>query len=73
MRISRLVLSGAALGTIIGTAWAPFFAALAIPGTAVEDQPGHLPRVAGVPVNLLPATLVPAISGLGYALHRRGQ
>jgi hypothetical protein len=53
--------------------WAPFFLALATPGTAVEDQPGHLPRVAGVPLNLVPATLIPAISALGYALHRRGR
>jgi hypothetical protein len=53
-------------------AWAPFFAALATPGTAVEDHPGHLPRVAGVPLNLVPATLVPAGAGLGYLLHRRG-
>jgi hypothetical protein len=28
--------------------------------------------VAGVPVNLVPATLVPAVSALGYLLHRRG-
>jgi hypothetical protein len=53
-------------------AWAPFFAALATPGTAVEDEPGHLPRVAGVPLNLVPATLVPAVAALGYLLHRRG-
>jgi hypothetical protein len=52
--------------------WVPFFLALATPGTAVEDQPGHLPRIAGVPANLVPATLIPAVSGLGYALHRRG-
>ncbi len=136
MRISRLMLSGAAIGTIVGTgradlnhthvfnstwppharfhsaagwgtvagsqllalwllwrpgqrtadsdlavktaavlpmiSWAPFFVALAVPGTAVEDEPGHLPRIAGVPANLVPATLVPAISALGYVLHRRG-
>ena len=136
MRISRLLLSGAALGTIVGTgradlnrthvfnpnwppharfhaaagwttiagsqllalwlvwrpgerhaerdlavriaallpaiAWLPFFPALVTPGTAVEDEPGHLPRVAGVPANLVPAALVPAIAGLGYLLHRRG-
>jgi hypothetical protein len=54
-------------------AWAPFFLALATPGTAVEDEPGHLPRVVGVPANLVPATLIPAISGLGYALHRHGR
>jgi len=40
---------------------------------AVEDQPGHLPRVAGVPANLVPATLIPAISALAYALHRSGR
>ena len=53
--------------------WAPFFLALSTPGTAVEDQPRDLPRVAGVPLNLVPATLIPAISALGYALHRRGR
>ena len=53
-------------------AWLPFFGALAVPGTAVEDEPGHLPRIAGVPINLVSASLIPAISALGYALHRRG-
>jgi len=53
-------------------AWAPFFFALATPGAAVEDEPGHLPRVAGVPANLVPAALIPAISALGYVLHRHG-
>ena len=62
--------TAALLATI---AWAPFFFALATPGTEVEDLPGHLPRVAGVPANLVPATLIPAISALGYALHRRGR
>ncbi len=134
MRISRLVLSGAAIGTIVGTAgadinrshifnpawppharfhnaaswgtiaglqlfvlwllwrpgqdashsdaamttaavlpviaWLPFFFAVALPGTAVEDEPGHLPRIVGVPANLVPAVLVPALSALGYILHR---
>lgn len=54
-------------------AWAPFFFALVLPGTAVEDEPGHLPRIAGVPANLVPATLIPALSAFGYVLHRRGQ
>lgn len=53
-------------------AWLPFFGALAVPGTAVEDEPEHLPRIAGVPINLVAATVIPAISALGYALHRRG-
>lgn len=137
MKISRLILSGAAIGTIIGTgqadlnathvfnpawppharfhnvtgwgtvtgsqllalwllwrpgqhdrdrdtavttaalltavAWVPFFPALAISGTAVEDEPGHLPRVAGVPRNLISAALIPAGCALGYLLHRRGR
>lgn len=136
MRISRLILTGAAIGTVVGTgradlnathvfnpkwapharfhsaagwgtvassqllalwllwrpgqqtdhrdlavataallppiSWVPFFFALGIRGTAVEDEPGHLPRVVGVPLNLVPATLIPAISALGYAMHRRG-
>jgi hypothetical protein len=53
-------------------AWATFFLAVATPGTKVEDEPGHLPRIVGVPANLVPATLIPALSGLGYLLHRRG-
>ncbi len=53
--------------------WAPFFFAFFTPGTAVEDEPGHLRRFAGVPANLVPATLIPAMSALGYALHRRGR
>ena len=65
----RAVATAALLPVI---SWAPFFAAAAIPGTAVEDEPGHLPRVAGVPLNLVPATLVPALCAAGYALHRRG-
>ncbi|MBO0730975.1 MAG: hypothetical protein J2P57_17095 [Acidimicrobiaceae bacterium] len=53
-------------------AWAPFFVAVATPGAAVEDEPGELPRVIGIPLNLIPATLIPAISGAAYWLHRRG-
>src|ERR1700739_2462263 len=137
MRISRLILSGAAIGTIIGTgradlnathafnpvwppharflnatgwgtitgtqllalwllwrpgqqardhdaavttaallstiAWVPFFPALAIPEAASEDEPGPLPRIAGVPLNLVPAALIPASCALSYLLHRRGR
>src|SRR5215467_11751468 len=47
-------------------AWIPFFFAFPLPGTAVEDEPAHLRRIVGVPVNLLPAALVPALSALGY-------
>lgn len=52
--------------------WAPFFFAVSIRGTGVEDEPGHLRRIAGIPANLLPAALIPALCGLGYAFHRRG-
>jgi hypothetical protein len=54
-------------------AWLPFFPALAISGGDVEDEPGHLPRVAGVSANLVPAALIPASCALGYLLHRRGR
>lgn len=137
MRISRLILSGASIGTILGTgladlntthifnpawppharfhnatgwgtvvgsqllalwllwrpgqeahdrdlavttaallpavAWVPFFPALAVSGADVEDEPAHLRRVAGVPLNLLPAGLVPASCAVGYLLHRYGR
>jgi hypothetical protein len=48
----------------------PFFPGVAISGADIEDEPGHLPRVAGVPV---PAALIPASCALGYLLHRHGR
>jgi len=66
----ELAVATAALLPVI--CWAPFFAAVCTPGAAVEDEPGHLPRLAGVPLNLVPAALIPAICALGYMLHRRG-
>ena len=53
-------------------AWLPFFAAVATPGAEVEDEPGHLPRIAGVPLNLVPVLLIPAVSAVGYDLYRHG-
>jgi hypothetical protein len=50
-------------------AWIPFFAAVATPGAEVEDEHGQLPRVIGIPLNLVPATVVPMISAVGYWLH----
>ena len=35
--------------------WAPFFLAPLVPGTAVDDPPHPVQRVAGVPVSLLGA------------------
>ena len=54
-------------------AWVPFFPALAISGAGVEDEPGHLSRVAGVPINLVPAALIPVSRARGYLLHRHGR
>jgi hypothetical protein len=54
-------------------AWAPFFLAYVMPGTAVEDEPGHLTRFAGIPSNMVPATLVPVVAGLGFLLHAQGR
>jgi hypothetical protein len=53
-------------------AWAPFFLALATPGTTAQDEPRHLARYVGVPANLVPATLIPRISAAGCTLHRHG-
>ncbi len=41
---------------------------MAVPGTAAEDEPGEVPRVAGVPVNLVVAGVLSGLSALGYAL-----
>lgn len=53
-------------------AWVPFFLAFVTPGTTIGDDPDHFPYVAGVPANLIPATVFPAVAALGHALHRRG-
>ena len=53
--------------------WTPFFSAFAIPSAAAEDEPGHLPRFAGVPANLVPAAAIPAICALGYVLRHSGR
>jgi hypothetical protein len=51
--------------------YAPFFLALAVPGAGVEDRPGAVPRVAGVPANILVAGLLTALSAAGYSVARR--
>jgi hypothetical protein len=67
----RMAVTTAALLSAI--AWVPFFPALAISGADVEDEPGHLPRIAGASLNLVPAALIPASCTLGYLLHRHGR
>jgi hypothetical protein len=65
----ELALKIAALSPILS--YAPFFIAVAIPGAEAEDEPGQIPRVAGVPVNLFAAGVASTLSILGYLLARR--
>lgn len=51
--------------------WAPFFLAPMVPGTAVEDPPHPVQRVAGVPVSLLGAAATTAAATAGWFLDRR--
>jgi hypothetical protein len=51
--------------------WAPFFAAPLVPGTAVDDPPHPVARVAGVPVSLLGAAATTAAAAVGWFLDRR--
>src|SRR5690348_6946279 len=56
---------GTAIATLVpGLLWLPFFPAALTPGTAVEDTPGELPRVAGIPINLFAAWAIPMLSAL---------
>jgi hypothetical protein len=51
--------------------WAPFFAAPLVPGTAVEDPPHPVPRLAGMPTNLLGAAATTATAVAGWFIDRR--
>ena len=51
--------------------WAPFFLAPMVPGTAVEDSPHPVPRLAGVPTNLLGAAATTATAAAGWFIDRR--
>jgi hypothetical protein len=64
----ELALKVAALHPVL--AFAPFLIAEAVPGAEAEDEPGKIPRVAGVPVNLLWAGVWSGLSALGYVLAR---
>ncbi len=46
--------------------WAPFFVAPLVPGTAVDDPPHPVGRLAGVPVSLLGAAATIATAAAGY-------
>src|SRR5215472_12462826 len=51
--------------------WAPFFLAPQVPGTAVDDPPHPVGRVAGVPVSLLGAAATTATAIAGWLIDRR--
>jgi hypothetical protein len=51
--------------------WAPFFVAPLVPGTALDDPPHPVPRVAGVPTSLLGAAATTATAVAGWFIDRR--
>ena len=51
--------------------WAPFFLAPLVPGTAVEDEPHPVPRLASVPTSFLGAAATTATAAAGWFLDRR--
>ena len=68
--------SGQARARFFGAAipvayWAPFFLAPLVPGTAVDDPPNPVRRVAGVPVSLLGAAATTATATAGWFIDRR--
>jgi hypothetical protein len=50
--------------------WGSFFVAAAIPGSGVEDHPGDLPRVRGLPLNLFIAAVVVLLTIAGSVIAR---
>jgi uncharacterized protein DUF6640 len=51
--------------------WGPFFLAPLVPGTAVDDPPHPVQRVAGVPISLLGAAASTATAAAGWFIDRR--
>ena len=51
--------------------WGPFFLAPLVPGTAVDDPPHPVGRVAGVPVSLLGAAATTATAAAGWFIDRQ--
>ncbi|MGF1429883.1 DUF6640 family protein [Kitasatospora sp. LaBMicrA B282] len=51
--------------------WGAFFPALLVPGTAVDDPPHPVARVAGLPTNLLGAGATTLTAVGGWLLDRR--
>ena len=51
--------------------WAPFFLAPLVPGTALDDPPHPVQRMAGIPVSLLGAAATTATAAAGWLIDRR--
>jgi hypothetical protein len=51
--------------------WAPFFVAPLVPGTAVDDPPHPVLRLAGMPTNLLGAAATVTTAAAGWFIDHR--
>ena len=51
--------------------WAPFFPAVLVPGTGVDDPPYPIRRVAGIPVSLIGAAATTATAAAGWLIDHR--
>jgi hypothetical protein len=51
--------------------WTPFFLAPLVPGTALDDPPHPVPRLAGIPTSLLGAAATTATAATGWFIDRR--
>lgn len=52
--------------------WGAFFVPLFVPGTSVEEYPGEVGRLLGIPMNLLLAGVFIVLTLIGYQLCARG-
>ena len=51
--------------------WGSFFPAALVKGTGAEDPPHLLPRVVGIPINMVIAATISALTLSGWLLDRR--
>ena len=51
-------------------AWGSFFVAILVPGSKAEDHPGQIPRLLGMPINMVLAASFCLMSIAGYLLAR---
>ncbi|MBE1470406.1 DUF6640 family protein [Kibdelosporangium phytohabitans] len=53
--------------------WGAFFVPLFVPGTSVEEYPGEVGRLLGVPLNLVLAGVFMVLAVAGYRLSAHGE